>query len=166
MSIEPLQTDEALDVSPLNGNTQGVRTPTGNRRECPMTRRRIGTALTAAAAISFVVTAGIHITGYDSVSALAREGPADLASLVPALWLVFAFDLVIIGLIVGVVAIGGATGGRLIMVLAALCPLGAAGLQICFLGFIPPTAILVTVAALTLMAAGMRPARGKNAQHS
>ena len=128
-----------------------------------MTRRRIGTALTAAAAISFVATAGIHSTGYDSVTALAREGPADLAALVPALWLVFAFDLVIIGLMVGVVAIRGATGGRMIMVLAALCPLGAAGLQIRFLGFIPPTAILLTVAALTVVAAGVRPASGQDA---
>lgn len=128
-----------------------------------MPRRRLGRALTLAAALSFVATAGIHLTGYDSVTALASEGPADLAALVPALWLAFSLDLAVIGLILGVVAIRLAAGGRLILVVAALCPLGAAGLQLRFLGFIPPTAILLAVAGLTLVAAGVRPAGGQDA---
>ena len=128
-----------------------------------MTRRGIGTGLTAAAAVAFVATAAIHATGYDSVTALAAEGPADLATLVPALWLAFSVDLAVIGLMLGVVALRVAAGARLILVLAALCPLGAAGLQMRFLGFIAPTAILLFVAALTLVAAGVRPAGGRQA---
>jgi hypothetical protein len=43
--------------------------------------------------------------------------------------------------------------GWLILVIAAICPLAAAGLQIRFLGFIGPTAILLGVGILTLVAA-------------
>lgn len=120
-----------------------------------MTRRRIGTALTVVAALAFFATAGIHSTGYSSVTALTADASPDLAALVPALWLAFSMDLVVVGLIVGVVAFGTVRGGRPILFCAALNPLGAAGLQVYYLGFIPPTAVLLTVATLTLAAAAV-----------
>jgi hypothetical protein len=121
-----------------------------------MSRRRIGTSLTVAAAVAFIATAGLHATGYDSVTALAEQAAGDLASLVPMLWLGFSVDLVVLGLVIGAVALRGA-GGRLILTFTALCPLAAAGLQVRFLGFIAPTAILLAVTVLTLAAAAVRP---------
>jgi hypothetical protein len=122
-----------------------------------MNRRQIGTLLTAVAGASFLATAALHTTGYGSVTGLAAQSQADLQQVVPALWLVFAFNLAVVGLIVLVVAFRPTAPGRLILVIAAFCPFGAAGLQLWFLGFIPPTAILLAVGGLTLVAAAALP---------
>lgn len=122
-----------------------------------MTRHRAATILTGVAAAGFLGTAALHGTGYDSVSALAAEVPSELGPVMPALWLIFSFDLVILGLIVGLVAYRPAPIGRLILVIAALSPLGAAGLQLRFIGFVPPTAILLGLSAVTLAAAAVLP---------
>jgi len=124
-----------------------------------MTRRGFGTGLTIAAAVAYLATAGLHATGYDSVTALAGQTTGDLATLVPMLWLGFSADLVVLALVIGAVALSP-VGGRLVLACAALCPLGAAVLQMRFVGFIPPTAILLAVTALTLAAAAVRPAEG------
>lgn len=44
---------------------------------------------------------------------------------------------------------------RLGIAIATLCPLAAAGLQVKFLGFIAPTAMLLGLAALTLVSAAL-----------
>jgi hypothetical protein len=64
----------------------------------------------------------------------------------------FSLDLLILGLIVAVVASRPTAPGRMILVIAALSPLAAAGLQLRFIGFVPPTAILLGLGALTLAA--------------
>ncbi len=129
-----------------------------------MNSRRAGAVLGFLAALGFVATAGLHATGYGSVSRLAGEAPAELAPLIRALWLFFSFDLVIFGLIIAAVANTQMLGGWLIVVIAALCPLAAAGLQIGFLGFIGPTAILLGIGILALVAgATLRLAASKSA---
>ena len=122
-----------------------------------MNRKRVGSILAVLASLGFFATAVLHGTGYNSVTKLAKLAPTDLQALVPALWIAFGFNLAIVGLIVGVVALRPGNAARLILVIAAICPVGAAGLQIWFLGFIAPTGILLGVGGLTLIASAALP---------
>ncbi len=71
-----------------------------------MTRRRAGSLLTALTAFGFFATAALHGSGYASVTRLAAEGSPELGLLVPALWLVFSLDLMVLGMIVAALAPG------------------------------------------------------------
>jgi hypothetical protein len=122
-----------------------------------MTRRRVGSLLTALAAVLFAATAAMHHTGYGIVTRLAEQGPVELQQVVPMLWLAVSVDLVVLALIIAVVAWRQTTGGRLIVCFAAITPFADAALQIRFIGFILPTAILLTVGAVTLAAAALQP---------
>ncbi len=116
-------------------------------------RTRLGSILGTASALGFMATAGLHATGYAAVSGVAREGPEDLHTLVPALWLSFSSDLVVTGVIVLVAVWWRGAASSLVLAAAGLIPAVAAGLQIAYLGFIPPTAILMALAVLTWAAA-------------
>lgn len=134
----------------------GIRRP--GPWEAPiMTRVQLGSLFTGLAGAGFLGTAALHGTGYDSVTQLAARGPAELQALAPALWLAFSLDLVIIGLILAVVARRPIPRDRAVLAVAALSPIGAALLQIRFLGFILPTAILLALGAFTLTAAVVVP---------
>lgn len=122
-----------------------------------MTRQTAGSIIAGIAAVGFLATAGLHATGYSMVADLAKQAPAEFRALAPALWLAFSFDLAIVGLIIGVVALRPSGVGRVVLLIAGMCPIGAAGLQLIFLGFIPPTALLLGIGALSLMAAGVLP---------
>ena len=125
-----------------------------------MTRQQIGSVITAVAATGFLGTAALHTAGYSSVVRSSAQAPEMLRGLLPLLWLAVAFDLVVLGLIVAVVALRPGGPARIILAVAAICPLAAAGLQIRFIGFIPPTAILIGVAVVTLIGAiALPPAR-------
>ena len=65
------------------------------------------------------------------------------------LWLAFSFDLAVLGLIIGVLVARPRDVARPILVIAALCPFSAAGLQLSFIGFVPPTAILIVLGVVT-----------------
>jgi len=121
------------------------------------TRYAIGRAVTGAAAAGFIATAWIHSTGFDSVRALALDGPGELTVLMPALWLAFSFDLVVLGLILAVQAFRPSPTSRWVAGIASVCPFGAAGLQLGFIGFIPPTAILLLAGTLAATAALIMP---------
>ncbi len=82
------------------------------------------------AALGFLGTAALHSTGYDSIVHAAKNVPGFLGQVMPALWLAFSLDLTVLGLIVGILAHRPADVGRPIPVIAALCPLAAAGLQL------------------------------------
>ncbi|MDH3455471.1 MAG: hypothetical protein OER90_01400 [Gemmatimonadota bacterium] len=112
-----------------------------------------GTIVAAVAAVGFLGTAALHSTGYGTVVELAAEVPSDLAPVIPALWLAFSLDLAVVGLIVAVVAWRQPRGSPAILLLAALQPLGAAILQLTSIGFVPPTAILLILALITIIAA-------------
>ncbi len=126
-----------------------------------ITRQRAGSIIAAVAAIGFIGTAALHSTGYDSISQLSVGTPHKLQILIPALWLAFSLDLTVLGLIVAVISWQHPPGSRLILAIAALCPIGAALLQIRFLGFIPPTGILLGVGGIALVAAGVLPRNGR-----
>ena len=122
-----------------------------------MTRKRVASILTWIAAAGYLGTAALHSTGYEAITRFARQGPEELRALAPALWLGFSFDLVVLGLVVAVIAARPSKTGRVILGIAALCPISAAGLQVMFLGFIPPTALLLAVGGMTLVAAVVLP---------
>jgi hypothetical protein len=122
-----------------------------------MIRRQVGSVITAVAAIGFLATAAYHSSGYSSVVRMAAEAPERVRSLLPMLWLGISFDFTIVGLIVAVVALRPRGPARIILAVAAICPFAAAGLQLRFIGFIPPTAILIGVGVMTLVAAIILP---------
>ncbi|KPK55692.1 MAG: hypothetical protein AMS21_13370 [Gemmatimonas sp. SG8_38_2] len=105
----------------------------------------------------YVTTARIHSTGFDSVTRLARGGPANLTGLMLALWLAFSLDLIVMGLVIAAAAWRPDRLGRIVVGIAALCPFGAAGLQLRFIGFVPPTAILLAIGLLAACAAAVLP---------
>ncbi len=123
------------------------------------TRRKIASVLTAIAAVGFAATAALHSTGLDSVVGLAGRGPSELRALAPALWIMFSIDLLVLSLILGAMAIWPSAKSRFVVAFAGLCPLGAAVLQLVYIGFIPPTAILLGIAALSFVAAALDPGR-------
>lgn len=120
-----------------------------------MTRQRWARILAGLTALGFVGTAALHATGYRSVVGLAEEVPGIMGDVMPALWLVFSSDLTVLGLIVGVLALRPRDVARPILVIAALCPLAAAGLQLRSIGFVPPTGILIAVGLLAWASAAV-----------
>lgn len=122
-----------------------------------MMRRQVGSAITAIAAFGFWATAVYHGTGYSSVVRASTQAPEMLRAVLPILWLSFAFDLVVLGLIVAVLAFRPSGPARIILVVVAIYPLAAAGLQIRFIGFILPTALLIGVGIVTLIGAMVLP---------
>jgi hypothetical protein len=113
------------------------------------TRNRAARVLTGVLCLGFLATAALHSTGYSSVVSLASEVQGTMGDLMPALWLAFAVDLAVLGLIVGVLAVRAPQGARPILVVIALCPFAAAALQLRFIGFIPPTALLIGLGVLS-----------------
>lgn len=116
-------------------------------------RMRLGSILSTASAVGFLATAGLHGTGYAAVTSVARQGPEDLHALVPMLWVAFSADLVVIGVIVLVVSWWRSAASSLVLTAAGFMPAIAASLQIVYLGFVPPTAILIALAVVTWVAA-------------
>ena len=60
-----------------------------------MTRFNSGRGIGAFTAVAYLVTAGMHSTGYGPVTAMTADASADLQALVPLLWLAFSCDLVL-----------------------------------------------------------------------
>ncbi len=130
-----------------------------------MTRVQSARFLTGVSSLGFVGIAALHSTGYDSITRVSRDLPAPMGDVMPVLWLVFSSDLVVLGLIVGALALRPTDMARPILAIAAICPLVAAGLQLWSIGFVPPTALLIALGVLTLVsAANWPPRRGATAQ--
>lgn len=115
-----------------------------------MIRSRVFRALCFSASVAYVATSAIHMTGFGSITRIAKGGPADLHFIVPALWISFSLDLVVLGFIFALLGFIVPPGSRPIALLLSLPPLFAAVLQLIYLGFIPPTAILIFDSALAL----------------
>ena len=119
-----------------------------------MTGTNVGVTLTWLTAVVFIATAAIHLSGFPEIQALARETGGDVADLMPPLWLFFSIDLVILGTVAGVMARTPTATHGVILCLLGLVPAAAAVLQIGYIGFIPPTAILF-FDTLVAIAAGL-----------
>ena len=115
-----------------------------------MTKER-GATLTAAIGAGLLFgTAGFHFSAYSSVLA---QAPTDLQPLVAALWVAVGASLIISALLAVAVTPLFIVRRRALLGIAALTPLSIAVLQIAYLGFLPPTALLLLDAAV-LVAAG------------
>lgn len=122
-----------------------------------MTRNQVSRVLIGLSALGFFIGAALHTSGYNSVVLFAQQGPAGLGALMAAVWLAFTAGMIVVGLIVDFVALRQMAGARAILVLAACFPLAAAALQLRFLGFIAPVAILSTIAVLSVAGAAVLP---------
>jgi hypothetical protein len=125
-----------------------------------MTRDRMARAFTWVAAAAFLLSAVLLGSSYGSVVSSAGNAPADIAMLVPALWLSLASAMLIFGTVVISTVRRTDAGARLTLLLAALFPAASGICFARFLGFGSATAILLLVSLLTLVAAAVRPSRG------
>jgi hypothetical protein len=116
---------------------------------------RLARGLSIVLGLGLLVTALLHGSGLTQVRAAVANTSADLEALFPALWLAFAVHYLVLGALV-LVATGPANGlSWRLLGIAAAAPLTDALLQVIYFGFIPPTAILLVVAALGLAAAAV-----------
>lgn len=121
-----------------------------------MTTARLTRILSWASAIGFLGVAALHGSAYGMVLGLAREAPDPVRRILSVLWLAGSADLVALGLVLAAVAGTGGRTGALVTAFAALSPLSIAALQLTFLRFSPPTAMLLVLGALTLAAAALK----------
>jgi hypothetical protein len=129
-----------------------------------MDRSKIANLLIGATAVMLVVTGVLHSAAYGQVSRMAGSvGSADVQALLPLLWTVFGIDLIGLGVVVAVVGLENSNGGRWVLFASAICPIGAAIGQMVFLGFEPPTALLLLNGALAIAAGTMREPRRRRA---
>jgi hypothetical protein len=125
-----------------------------------MNRQRLGNLLIYGTAGLLIVTGGMHLSVFGHINGIAQSAtPADVQALMPPLWLAIGVDLIATGIIVALVGLENSNGGRYVLFAAAICPWGVAVLQLIYLGFIPPTAILLLDGALAIAAAVVREPR-------
>jgi hypothetical protein len=124
---------------------------------------RTARVLRLAAGIGLLVIALLHGLGYLKVSPLAGAF-GHFEGLFRDLWLSFATHYLVLGCIVLLAAGRDTTGTRVLLGFAALVPLADALLQIVYVGFIPPTGILLGVAVLGFGAASQ--SRGSSSESS
>ena len=117
-----------------------------------LTPSRLARWLSRATGIGLLLIGIIHGLGYLKVSPLAGSISDDFREILRVLWLSFAVHYFALGGMV-LIGAGGRRGSWGLLALAAAAPLLDGLLQISFLGFIPPTAILLVVAAIGLAAA-------------
>jgi hypothetical protein len=123
-----------------------------------MRRETVARSLACLAFLGYLGTAALHGSGYDWVRREAGEVPGFLGAILPGLWLAFSFDLIALGIIVGILALRPRDIARPILLVAGLCPLSVAGLcplsvaglQLAYIGYIPPTGILIALGAVHL----------------
>ena len=115
-----------------------------------MTKDRLATVTASVGAGLLFATAGFHFSSYGPVVARAS---ADLRPLVAGLWVAGGASLLISALLTVAVTPLFIVRRRALLGIAALTPLSIALLQIVYLGFLPPTALLL-LDTVVLVAAG------------
>ena len=121
-----------------------------------MTRPRLAAIVSWVSACGFFLTAGLHGSAYGQIMRRAETAPETARGILAVLWLSAAVDLVIFGLVILAMARSSGTVAAAVIALAAVSPLAVAAMQVAFLGFVPPTAILLALGALTLWAAALK----------
>jgi len=115
-----------------------------------MTKERVATVTAAIGAGLLFATAGFHLSGYSSV---VSQTATDLRPLMAAVWVAVGASLIISALLAIAATPLFTVRRRALLAIAALTPISIAAVQIGYLGFLLPTAILLLDAAL-LLAAG------------
>jgi hypothetical protein len=122
-----------------------------------MNRYRIAQIMAGVSAVAFFVAAWLHTSGYRAVVQQARRGVSGVAPVVAALWLAYGAAMVVLGGMISLVAVGRIRDGRWILVLAGCFPLMTVLLQLQLLEFTRSSAMLSTVAAVSIAAAVVFP---------
>jgi energy-converting hydrogenase Eha subunit H len=115
-----------------------------------MTKQRAAAMTAAIGAGLLFATAGLHLNAY---SFIVAQAPADLRSLIAALWVFCGASLIISALLTIAATPLFIVRRRALLGIAALIPATIATLQLLYLGFMAPTALLLFDAAV-LVAAG------------
>ena len=115
-----------------------------------MTGERLATITSSVGAGLLFATAGLHMSAYGTVTA---QAPVDIRPFVAALWVAPGVSLMLAALLVIAVTPIRAHRRRAILFIAALTPLSIAVLQVIYIGFIPPTAILLLDTVIIVSAA-------------
>lgn len=113
--------------------------------------RKLGSILTFLTGMAFLGMAILLATGYVSITEMAAMMSAELNLIVPALWLIFSFNLVVLGFILFVIALKPAKGGPFIVFLASLGPASSAGLLARGIRFGGPVPLLLSLSGLALL---------------
>ena len=114
-----------------------------------MTKERVATVTAAIGAGLLFATAGVHLSAYSSVVA---QTPTDVRPLMSALWIAGGASLIIAALLAVAVTPLFIVRRRAILAIAALTPVSIAAVQIAYLGFLPPTALLLFDAVVLVVA--------------
>ena len=121
-----------------------------------MTKERLASLTASIGAGLVFATAGFHFSAYGSVIA---QTPADIRPLMAALWVAGGVSLILSALLVVAVTPMFIVRRRALLAIAALTPLSIAILQVVYLGFLPPTALLLLDTAVLLAAGELGRAR-------
>lgn len=130
--------------------------PLPQKKVGEMTRERTASLSASVGAGLLFATASFHLSAYSSV--LART-PTDVRRLLAALWVSGGVSLVLSGMLAVAATPLFVVRRRAILGIAALTPLSIAVLQIIYLGFLAPTALLLLDTAVLLVAGQLGVAR-------
>ncbi|MGH7657426.1 MAG: hypothetical protein ACREL6_04260 [Gemmatimonadales bacterium] len=97
------------------------------------------------------------LSSYSSVAESAGPAPADIAALVPALWLSLAAAMLVVGLMVGLSIRRPAGATPPVLILAACFPLATGVLFWRFNGLDSAAVLFLVAGLLTLAASVVRP---------
>ncbi len=105
-----------------------------------MTKERVATVTAAVGAGLLFATAGLHLSVYSFILA---QTSTDVRPLVAALWVAVGASLMISALLAIAATPLFIARRRALLGIAALIPISIAAVQIAYLGFLPPTALLL-----------------------
>jgi len=114
-----------------------------------MTKQQVASVTAAIGAGLLFGTAGFHLSVYSSV---VGQTPTDLRPLMAAAWVAGGASLIISALLAIAVTPLYIVRRRALLAIAALTPISIAAVQIGYLGFLLPTALLLLDAAVLLVA--------------
>lgn len=114
-----------------------------------MNKERVAVVTAAIGAGLLFATAGVHLSAYSSVVARA---PVDVRPLMSGLWVAGGTSLMISALLAIAATPLFIVRRRALLGIAALTPISIALVQIVYLGFLPPTALLLLDAAVLVVA--------------
>ena len=114
-----------------------------------MTKQQVASVTAAIGAGLLFGTAGFHLSVYSSV---VGQTPTDVRPLMAAAWVAIGASLIISALLAIAVTPLFTVRRRALLAIAALTPISIAAVQIAYLGFLLPTALLLLDAAVLLVA--------------
>ena len=120
-----------------------------------MTRQGLTRGFGLTGALALLVTATLHTVATPQINELATSLPGDSSVLLPLLFVAFGITLGLAGILTALVSVRAGKGDHRLLAVIALFPLAGAALQMIYIGFIAPTALLLLDGLLVLGTAGL-----------